>query len=391
MQVVVADDDLGERLVLKTVLSRLNYEVEATEDGAAALEALERGSASILLTDITMPEMDGLELVRRLRETDLGRYIYVIVFTGLGASEARMRGLEAGADEFMSKPIDTASLVARLRAAERLMTYERDLRAKNQRLQEANRIIKDDLDAAASAQRALLPDPDVRICGCRFSSVFLPSRAVSGDVFNHFRIGEGRVGFFGADVSGHGVRAALAAVALGYMASEEFFTNMAVRRDDGTLQPKRVADVLNARFFREGAETYFTLFVGTIDERLDRLVYCQAGYPSPLLLGSNGRARFVGEGGMPVALLSDAIFDEGSIGFAPGDRLVVYSDGVTEAANASGEPFGAERLASSMRDMRGDLPQVALDHLTRQLAAWTEGEPLEDDVSLIIIDRENPQ
>jgi sigma-B regulation protein RsbU (phosphoserine phosphatase) len=151
MQIVVADDDLGERLVLKSVLSRLNYEVEAAEDGAAALEALERGNASILLTDLMMPEMDGLELVRRLRESDLGRYIYVIVFTGLGAGEARMRGLEAGADEFMSKPIDTASLVARLRAAERLMSYERDLRAQNKRLQEANRIIEDDLAAAATA------------------------------------------------------------------------------------------------------------------------------------------------------------------------------------------------------------------------------------------------
>lgn len=387
MQIVVADDDLGERLVLKSVLTRLNYEVEAAEDGAAALEALERGNASILLTDLMMPEMDGLELVRRLREANLGRYIYVIVFTGLGAGEARMRGLEAGADEFMSKPIDTASLVARLRAAERLMTYERDLRAQNQRLQEAGRIIKDDLDAAASAQRALLPDPDVRISGCQFSSIFLPSSAVSGDVFNHFRIGDGRVAFFGADVSGHGVRAALAAVALGYMASEEFFANMAVRRDNGTLQPKRVAEVLNTRFLKDG-ETYFTLFVGVVDERLDRLAFCQAGYPSPLLLSANGRTRFIGDGGMPVALLGEAEFDEGSVAFEPGDRLIVYSDGVTEATNLGGEPFGMERLAACMRDARNDQPRVVLDRLTRQLGTWTGGEPLEDDVSLIIIDRE---
>ena len=362
--------------------------MDAVADGHSALHALEASDAPVLICDVNMPGIDGMDLTRMVRQRDFGRYIYVLMVTGLDQNADRMRGFEAGADDFMTKPIDAAVLVARLRSAERLIQYEQDLQAKNRRLEEANRLIRDDLDAAASAQRSLLPAPDVRLSQCRFSSLFVPSSSVSGDVFGHFELTSRRLGFYAADVSGHGVRAALSAVALGYMVSAEFFQNMALSKEGNELRPERVAEVLDRRFSGITADdSYFTMFVGAIDEDNDRLAFCQAGYPSPLLIRAGGACEWIGEGGMPVAMLPGAQYERSEVALYPGDRLVIYSDGIPEAPNAAGELFGSERLADLMCRC-GIAPATAFAELTQELANFTGRSSPPDDVSLIIIHRE---
>ncbi|MDB5540999.1 MAG: response regulator [Devosia sp.] len=389
MHIIVADDDLSQRIHLSAMLRRNGHDVELAEDGEEAIEALKRNGAPVLICDVQMPGIDGMELATRVRGLDLGRYVYILMVTGLDQNADRMRGLEAGADDFMSKPVDQAVLLARLRSAERLIRYERDLHSKNLRLAQANEHIQADLDAAAAAQRALLPDPEVLLSNCRFSSSFTPSSSISGDVFGYFDLGPGKSGFFAADVSGHGVRAALSAVALGYMVSTEFFQNMVRGTGTDELRPERVAQVLDRRFQRDlGDDSYFTLFVGAIDEAEERLVFCQAGYPSPLLLRPGDEARIVGTGGVPVAMLPHAEFERSSVAFRRGDRLIVASDGVTEAASQGGELYGLERFSEFVTHRQGFAARAVLPQIANALLDWTGQPNLADDVSIIIIDKE---
>ncbi len=293
----------------------------------------------------------------------------------------------------MSKPVKGAVLTARLRSAERLLHYEAELQGRKRRLEEAQRIISDDLAAASRAQRQLLPQSSQRISSCRFEAVFLPSTEVSGDVFGYFPLGTGLVGFFAADVSGHGVRAALSAVALGHMITADFFkdTVIAAPADGGAadIRPERLAQVLDRRFAASLADdSYFALLVGVIEEATDSLLICQAGFPSPVLVRPGGTVFEVGEGGPPVALVPHAEFECLTVDFAKGDRLIVYSDGVVEASNPAGEPFGGERLATLGVSQQENGPAALLASLTGALRDWAGDGRFDDDVSVIVIDRE---
>lgn len=393
MRVVIADDDLAQRTYLTALLRRLGHETFSAADGPTALDLLQVEAATLLLCDVEMPGMDGFDLVRQVRALPLDRYVYILMITSRQGENEQMAGLESGADDFMSKPVKGPVLTARLRSAERLLHYEAELQARNRRLEEAQRTIRDDLAAASRAQRQLLPQASERIASCRFESVFVPSADVSGDVFGYFSLGAGLVGFFAADVSGHGVRAALSAVALGHMITAEFFTETVIGNAAGgplEIRPERLAEVLDRRFASTLADdSYFALLVGVIEEATNRLHICQAGFPPPLLLRPGAAAVEIGEGGPPVALVPHAQFERTIVDLRGGDRLLVYSDGVVEAASPAGEHFGNDRLAALATSQPGNAPAALLGNLTDALKGWAGSARFDDDISVIVIDREN--
>ncbi len=390
MKVVVADDDLSQRFYIAAVLRRLGHVALQANDGLSAIDALRSSDATMLICDIEMPGMDGMQLVRLIRQEAFNRYIYVLMITGRDRPKDRVAGLEAGADDFMNKPVDPSILELRIRAAQRLFAYEQELQAKNHRIELAYLQIQDDLDAAARAQRQLLPAAAVKISSCCFSSSFLPSRSVSGDIFGYFPLGTGEVGLYAADVAGHGVRAALSAVALGHMISPDYFRELVTNEVNANApRPEWLAYALDHRFGSyQTDDSYFTLFAAAIVESSDTLHYCQAGYPGPLLMRKDGDLEWIGDGGMPVAMLPDADFEGKCVAFLPGDRLVIHSDGITEAMNPAGQAFGDHRFADFMAQRRSNPPSIVFEELAVRLQDWTGDASLQDDVTLILIDRE---
>ena len=286
----------------------------------------------------------------------------------------------------MTKPLDTALITVRLRAAARLIRHEEVLSERNRALEEAKSRIESDLHAAATAQRRLLPGGDGNLCGFRFASAFQPSAYVSGDMFGWFALNDCQLGFYAVDVAGHGVHAALMSVAIGHMVTPEYFSGLALSSGDRP-DPALLVQDLNRHFFREDSSDYFAMICGIVDARRGSVRFCQAGYPHPVLADGEGRPGLIGDGGLPVGLLAGASFENQEVSVRPGDRLVICSDGVTEAESSAGVHFGSERLCALIRDRSpreaADLPGA----IVASLDDWRGGLPLEDDLTVLVLER----
>src|SRR5574337_1092851 len=157
MRILIVDDDVDMRRLLLGTLKKWGYDVVPASDGAEAWQILQNESISFVITDWIMPNLDGLELCRRIREGRFSRYIYVILLTAKHAKDELIKGMEAGADDFLIKPFNAGELKVRIRAGERVVKLENDLEEQNRKLQEAYSRIREDLDAAVTMQQSLLP------------------------------------------------------------------------------------------------------------------------------------------------------------------------------------------------------------------------------------------
>lgn len=386
---VVADDDPLQAAFIAAILEDRGHRVTVAEDGEQAIAALRESGASLLVCDVEMPKMDGVEVARAIRKSDFGRYVYVLLVTVRSRSGDYAAGLSAGADDFMPKPIDPALLTVRVQAAERLLRYQEELQTKTARLQQAHNRIQEDLAAAGATQRALLPRESARIGGCSAWPLFMPSQHVSGDMYNYFELKHGLIGFYAADVAGHGVRAALLAATVGHTVTADFFWSTATAGPGGSLEPYRVVDALNRRFASGSEGGYFTFLCGVIDRAGQWGALCQAGHPSPLLVDAAGATGWLGDGGFPVGLFEEAGFADCRFAFRGGDRLIVHSDGIGEAMNAVGELYGEERLRALALQHRGQDADVLRRAVQAEMGRWAGEAGPADDISMIIFD--NPE
>lgn len=344
--VLIVEDSLVYRRLLSRMLTQWGYIVSEAENGVAALAILENQPVSLVISDWEMPEMNGLTLCREVRRRQFGHYVYLILLTARENPGDLTQGFAAGADDFLSKPVEQSELRARLHAGARILSLEADLAARNTRLSEALRQIEQDLELAARIQQSVLPAHQLCYQGFFSDWIFLPSAWVSGDIFNVFPLGE-HLGFYCVDVSGHGVGAAMMSLAV----ARQFLHGRAVERflfsaDNQPASPAEVVQILNGRFCSDEAEIvrYFTLIYGVIDLTTGEGKLCQAGHPTPFIVTVDGSVRSAGSGGAPVGLINHLSWADVSFSLAPGERLCLFSDGITECENRSGEQFGEARL-----------------------------------------------
>lgn len=395
MHVLIVEDSLIYRRLLSRMLTQWGYIVSEAENGVAALEILSSQPVSMVISDWEMPEMDGITLCQAIRNHQFGRYVYVILLTARENTGDLTQGFDAGADDFLSKPVEQAELRARLNAGLRILTLEATLAAHNKRLSEALHQIELDLGLAARVQHSVLPSHCLRY-GDYFSDwLFLPSAWVSGDVFNIFPL-DSQLGFYCVDVSGHGVGAAMMSLAV----ARQFLHGRVVDRflytEDGGIQsPAEVIRILNRRFCSEENDiaSYFTIIYGVIDPKSGRGVLCQAGHPTPFIINAEDTVVSIGDGGAPVGLFPDLSWNEADFTLNPGDRLCLFSDGITECENAEGEQFGSQRLERWLHQHARLPVDELLSQFGQHLTGWRNAnrdEPtaLIDDVSLLVIERQ---
>ncbi|UYK99712.1 PP2C family protein-serine/threonine phosphatase [Pantoea stewartii] len=393
--VLIVEDSLVYRRLLSRMLTQWGYRVSEAENGIVALTILETQPVSMVISDWEMPEMDGLTLCREIRGRQLGHYIYFILLTARENPNDLTQGFDAGVDDFLSKPVEQSELRARLHAGTRILSLEATLAARNTHLSEALRQIEQDLEVAARIQHSVLPAHQ-QCYGDYFSDwLFLPSAWVSGDIFNVFPL-DNHLGFYCVDVSGHGVGAAMMSLAV----ARQFLHGRTVERflldgDKGVVSPAEVVRILNERFCSDEAEivSYFTLIYGVINLTSGEGRLCQAGHPTPFIVTPHGQIRTVGEGGAPVGLMPHLSWTDVSFTLAPGERLCLFSDGITECENLAGEQFGQERLQTCIQDSIVQAPDDLLQQFGQHLIRWRNGENTEqhamaDDVSLLIIEHQ---
>lgn len=396
--VLIVDDSADIRLFIEALLARRGYQTELAASGAEALERLHASRISLVIMDWMMPQMDGLEVCRRVRKEISERYVYLILVTAKDTRLDNLAGMAAGADDFLVKPIDPELLFVRLRAGERVIALEQQLREQNAALrqavdaqQRAHARQERELKLAGEVQRALLPQPGVTGDGVRIAWLYEPAKYLGGDLLNVFPIREGVLGLYAIDVAGHGIDAALMSFRLHHMLRVE--SALGVSEPHSRLEhPAELVAWLNTAFIDEALRAkYFTMIYATFDYRNHQFRFCQAGHPHPILLGRDGGVRVLGSGGFPVGLLDMATFADHVITVEPGDRLVIRSDGLDDCQSPSGERLGAERIQAWLT-ANADL---GIDDLFTQLRArlhdWTHGTvPQSDDLSVLGIEFDQP-
>ncbi|PZX41946.1 sigma-B regulation protein RsbU (phosphoserine phosphatase) [Roseinatronobacter thiooxidans] len=385
---LIVDDSRAQRLIFAKHLQGWGYRTHEAGSGLHALEACSTQHFDLILSDWMMPEMDGLEFCRAFRAMQGDRYSYFILLTSKNDKTAVAEGLDVGADDFLPKPVSPVELRARITAGERLLAMEREVRAALEELQNLYDALDRDLMEARRLQQSLIRKRQHNFEGNTLSLLLQSSGHVGGDMVGTFIISTARIGVYAIDVSGHGVAAAmLGARVAGLFSGGEHHQNIVLIRDPGTGKPRagaphEVAARINDLMLEEfDTETYLTVVYADIDLRTGRLRLVQAGHPHPVIQRADGRIEYIGEGGLPIGLIPNASFATIEAQLMPGDRLLLYSDGITECTNQHAEEFGEEGLKTALAKLAHLKGVEFVDALKWELLHWSGKDEFEDDVS----------
>jgi sigma-B regulation protein RsbU (phosphoserine phosphatase) len=396
--ILIVDDEELNRDGLARRLQRHDYEVLAASSGREAIELLGGRRFDLVLLDIMMPGMNGLEVLKFLRRVDSLIELPIIMVTAKGENEDMIEALELGANDYVTKPLDFPVVLARIRTQlalgravaqvkdleGKLDAHNRELQAATENLTAANGRHTRDLEAAARIQRAFLPTLPPEVPEARFAWTFEPCSQLAGDYLNVFRLGDRHAGLCVLDVAGHGIAAALLSVTL---------SQLLTRFADGTAPVVPPAEVV-ARLAREltpeaTAGHTFSLLYGVLALDTGEFRFVSAGHPGPIHLTDGRSPAKLEVTGFPVGVGS-AVYKEQTVTLKPGDRLVLYSDGLNGVRNADGEHFGTRRLLATL-DQSRRLPLAdALSGLVRTVEGWRGEVPRQDDISVLIVERTNP-
>lgn len=404
-RVLVVDDSRLQRRILVGSLRKWGFEVSEAESGHAALEICAANAPDLILSDWVMPGLTGLEFCHALRNLDAENYSYFILLTSKSEKNEIAQGLDAGADDFLIKPVNSDELRARISAGDRILGMQREVSEKNRiianalaELRIAHDAIDKDLKQAKKIQESLVPELSRSFGASRVSLILEPCGHIGGDLVGMFSPGPNRLGFYSIDVSGHGITSAMMTARLGgYLSSSHFDQNIAMERRFNQfyalLQPEEVAKTLNARLIADtGIEEYFTMAYGIVDLNSGVLKMIQAGHPHPILMRNSGAIEFLGEGGVPIGLLPDVEFTQFETRLESGDRLLLYSDGFSECRTRSGDMLEPEGLVDLLRACDGrQTGRGFLDELYQKLQQVMDPQiGMEDDVSATLFEFNGP-
>ena len=398
-RVLVVDDSRAQRLLLRVSLARWGYDVTEAASADAALDLCRSTAFDIVLSDWVMPGLSGPEFCRAFRALPRECYGYFILLTSKSDKDEVAEGLDAGADDFLSKPVDPGELRARMQAGERLLSMQRELHDKNRllgaalaELQGVYDTLDRDLIEARKLQQSLVRDRHHDFGPAAVSLLLRPSGHVGGDLVGYFPLSPQRLAFFSIDVSGHGVASAMMAARLaGMLSASAPDSNIAlVVGGDGPVDPwppEIVAARLNRMVIEVmQVEQYFTCVYADADLATGRVALVQAGHPHPMLLSADGAVRLVGQGGLPIGLVPRGTWDRVDLQLAPGDRLLLMTDGLTECRDATGRELGDDGLADLVRRNLPLRAEAFLDSLQWDLERFAGSADFADDVSAVLFD-----
>lgn len=368
-RILIADDQPDLLDALRLLLKPEGIQLETVTSPEAALTALKGKTFDLLLMDLnyagdTTSGREGLDLLARVQAID--SELPIIVMTGWGSVDLAVEAMRRGVRDFVQKPWDNAQLVGLLRSEidkgrERRLHHDLEQRE----LEEARRI-----------QRKLLPATVPEVDGWEVSASWQPASGVGGDCYDMLAFGRTRIGLSIADVVGKGIPAALLMSNL--QASVRAFATDAA-------QPHELCQLVNRILCGHIAEGRFiSFFYAVADADLGTLTYSNAGHFPPILVRADGSVDHLTAGGAVLGVLPDACYDAATVAIQPGDRVIMYTDGITEARNANGEEFGEERLLALAREHHTCSAPALQARLNAAVASFTGGH-FQDDATLIVL------
>ncbi len=386
VRVLTIDDEPMVREILATYLEDSGFEVLQAGDGPTGIDLIRRERPDLVLCDLRMPGMDGLQVLATVTREfpDLP----ILVVSGMGGMSDAIQALKFGAWDYVTKPIEDMAVLehaiahalerARLRQENR--QHREHLEAVNDQLRQTVRQLREDEAAARRIQFQLLPENDKLYRSYRFSRHLLTSQYLSGDFVDYFAIDGDHLGFYIADVSGHGVSSAFVTVMLkSYMGRYRELRRQ--NRDKGILNPAETLSRLNREIFGCHMDKYLTMFYGVIEWSTNQLRYSSGGqFPFPILFDGK-QASYVGKKSLPIGLFDFANYQTESLQLPPRFTMVFISDGILETLP---QPTLRDKQAFLL-ELVGHT-ELTIENLIQTLGL-DQAEPLPDDVTLLLVER----
>ncbi len=391
--ILIVDDSEAIRVLLKAYLREDGYTIIEAVNGADGLNICRQHPPDLILLDVFMPEMDGFELCTILQKDVLLRTIPVIMLTGLEEIESKIRAFDLGAVDYVTKPFNRQEILARVRSHVTISTLTRSLQQTNKELQANQDQLMQGIQAAAKLQKNLLPRhvPDCKTI--QFASYFSPCQEIGGDIYNIQRLDDEHLALYILDVSGHGFSAAMmTALVTQALSPSGGIVKRPGSQDKRTLitPPEEVLYLLDHEFPIERFDLYVTIAYLVLNTSQCTFHYSCAGHPPPVQLFQDGTIGLLQSGGPPAgfgALGGSKTWLAGKGALKPGERLFLYTDGLTDHTNREGEPYSQSRLLDSIQKSRDFSLQGAVQNIIGELKYYGKQAAPDDDITLLAMER----
>ena len=384
VEILVVDDDAMSRRVLAQLLSAAGYNCSVSNDGSEALETIHARPPSLLLLDFDMPGLNGAEVLRRLRsdEDPTVAQIPAIMLTAHGSEQSEVSCLQAGADDFVTKPVNASVLRARIETQLRLRSMRRQLERQNDELEKWRRDLERDLAAARLTQQSLIPQKRLVLPGWQIATCYRPVIQVGGDIYGWLRMKDGRILFWIADGTGHGAAAALLTTL-----AKLLFHHGSMDHDSPASLMEAVDNDFRSTF---GARSFMTAMCVALDPATGHAGVVGAGHPPLLVVRHDGTTQSVASVAPPLGLIKQAAFSETPIDLQPGDAFLLYTDGILRWGKDERRAPAPGQLEKILRHS-GSSAEALLKQVLAQTAPENSAKAAPDDVAAIAVRREDRQ
>ncbi|MDH2246913.1 response regulator [Pseudomonas sp. GD03855] len=383
---LIIDDDDVVRASLAAYLDDSGFRVLQAANGPQGMEIFESEQPDLVICDLRMPQMDGLELIRLISERQLD--LPVIVVSGAGVMSDAVEALRLGAADYLIKPLEDLAMLehavhraldrSRLRLENR--RYREQLETANRDLQASLHLLQEDQDAGRQVQMNMLPVTPWSVVDFDFAHQIIPSLYLSGDFVDYFRVDDRRIGFYLADVSGHGASSAFVTVLLKFMTTRLLYES----RRGGTLRefkPSEVLDHINRGLINCKLGKHVTMLGGVIDQEHDVLHYSIGGHlPMPVLYTGDGALYLEGRG-LPVGLFVEATYQNFELKLPETFSLTLLSDGILDLLPGETLKEKESALPGLVTDAGGTLDGL------RRVLGLADLADMPDDIALLVLSR----
>jgi two-component system sensor histidine kinase ChiS len=372
-KILVVDDDPVNLQVIVNHLALEGYTVITARDGEEVFALLEGDIPDLIILDVMLPRMSGFDICRTIRERHPIHELPIIMLTAKKGSRDIVTGLSAGANDYLTKPVYSDELIARVKSLISMKVAGK--------MQHELNIFKIQMDIATDIQKAIVPHDIPHLERIKFGVLYELSELVGGDLYDYHLIDDMRIAVLVADAAGHGIPAAMVSSMLqvAYTFHKADFTN-----------PPVLFNKVNAIMSKYTHGVYLTACCVYIDLNVMKLYHSNAGH-RPLLIWRRNERRLISDKiyDRPIGIWADTSYSVNELEIQDGDRILLYTDGIIEARNSAREIFGEERFHSLIRDEEAksveDFSSSVIDAV-KQWAGIKSGESLVDDITMIVMD-----
>ncbi len=369
-RVLLVDDNATNLQVLFQTLDGRGYNLLVAKNGETALKIADKAKPDLILLDIMMPDIDGYEVCRRLKENCATSDVPVIFLSALGDTKDKVMGLDLGAVDYITKPFQPEEVIARVNTHLTIHSLRRQLQEKHDELEH-------ELQLVAQTQRSLLPKSLPNIPGLKLAPYYQTSRYAGGDYYDILELPGNCWGLIMADAAGHSTEAAvMMAMTCALLRSYPGIAN----------DPAAVLNHLNEHLCRLEDRLFMTALYVVYHAEHRTLLFSSAGHMAPLLFrpGDGEAIELPCQRVFPMAVEAYEEVPVNQIQLQSQDRIMLYTDGLSERFNPFHEPYGTERLCRQLARECSGKPQEILDLIVEDLDRFAANVPAEDDQAILI-------